>query len=271
MDVMTTFNNCSSRRHYTCRNSEHHRVTRGWTDAQTFDIPAAVGEKVLLLKTEVKVFLNVKGLLPKTEVQAFLNVKDLRLDCQLDGAWGVLGEGYDCRCHESCASSVGARWEDHAVERHCCDDGMFEGPETQLYDVHCPEGVGDNGDQHHYDAAEGDVEEVMKGDSECAYLLAHVVEAHQQHTSYRVFDHGHVGHENLHENDCVSHLSQQYCVPVEKPVETYTDHHDHCGEVVAAGKEQKHCCIFVCCVVEDSVGIVIVKVPDGWQSHREHV
>ena len=113
---MTTFNNCSSRHHCTCRNhSGYHQVTWGWTDAQTFDIPAVVGEKVLL---------------PKTEVQAFLNVKDLLLDFQLDGAWGVLGEGYDCRCHESCASLVGARWEDRAIKRYCYDDGMFEGPQT---------------------------------------------------------------------------------------------------------------------------------------------
>lgn len=85
------------------------------------------------------------------------------------------------------------------------------------------------------------MDEEIKGDSECAYLLVHVMEACQQHTSYRGFDHGHVGHENLHENDCVSHLSQQYCAQVEKPVETCTNHHNHCAEVVATGKEEKHC------------------------------
>jgi len=191
------------------------------------------------------VFLNVKGLLPKTEIQAFLNVKDLLLDCQLDGAWGVLGEGYDCQYHEFCTSSVGAQWEDHAVERYYCDDGMFEGPQTQLHDAHCPEGVGDNGDQHHYDAAEGDMDEETKGDSECGYLQVHVMEACQQYTSYHAFNHGHVVHhnENLHETYCVYHLSQQYCAQVEKPVETHhgTNHHDYCGDVVAVGKEQKHC------------------------------
>ena len=97
MEVMTTFNNCSSQHHCTCRNhSGYHQVTQGWTDAQTFDIPTIVGKEVLLPKTEEKVFLNMKGLPLKTEVQAFLSVKDLLLDCQLDGAWGVLGEGYDC-------------------------------------------------------------------------------------------------------------------------------------------------------------------------------
>jgi hypothetical protein len=82
----------------------------------------------------------MKGLLPRTEGQAFLNVKDLLLDCQ---------------CHEFCASLVGAQWEDHAIERYCCDDGMFEGPQTQLHDVYCPE------------AAEGDMDKEIKGDSAC--------------------------------------------------------------------------------------------------------
>ena len=66
------------------------------------------------------------------------------------------------------------------------------------------------------------------------------MEAHQQHISYCVFGCGN-GYENLQENDCISYLRQQYCTQVEELVEICTDHHDHCRDVVAAGKEKKHC------------------------------